>query len=317
MNYSTLKYITIAAIALTMQFAYASDVHAAAGKEQGSSNGQPFLTLQDQIDVLSADLAEAVDYLQQQIDDLVAADAEQDVLIAALQAAVASLEARVTQNESDIVALYDWHLMQDQLIMALQDELAALEARVTANEDDIAAIVLADRVMQQLIDAMRQDIEVINQLIAQNISDIGTLQADVDSLQAALTDMQAQLDGKQDRISGICGPGSSIRQISADGDVTCEVDSVSEGVGTLVSVTVRLWTRIPSSTLVRQERAILVTCPSTHRVSGGGHNIGGGSLGFGNIDRSRPLGNGWLVGAVSDSVGKRTLHGYAQCLLVQ
>jgi acyl transferase domain-containing protein len=317
MKHSTLKYISVAAVALVMQFGHASGALAASGKEQGSVNGQPFLTLQDRIDVLSVNLAEAVAYLQQQIDELVASGAEQDVLIAALQSAVASLETRVTQNETDIVALYEWHYMQGQLIAALENELAILAARVAANENDIAALILADQAMQQAIDAIKQDIVVLNQMVALNISDIGALQAEVDSLQAALADMQAQLAGKQDLIAGICGPGSSIRQISANGDVTCEVDSVSEGVGTLVSVTVYNWTYMPSSTVVRQERSTLATCPSTHRVSGGGHNIGGGSLGTGNINRSRPLGNGWMVRAVSKSVGRRSLYGYAVCLLVR
>ena len=55
MKYFAQRSIIVTAVALAMQFGYVSGAFAAVSREQGSTHGQPFLTLQDQIDVLSAE----------------------------------------------------------------------------------------------------------------------------------------------------------------------------------------------------------------------------------------------------------------------
>ena len=111
-----IRSTVIAAAAMVLQFGFVPASFAEARQEQGSSNGQPFRTLQDEIDLLSLDLADAVAHLQRQIDELVESQADQDEVIAALQGALAELGARVTENEADIAALEAWNAMQDQLI---------------------------------------------------------------------------------------------------------------------------------------------------------------------------------------------------------
>ncbi len=309
------RFILAVGLALVLQLGVDRAAVAAPGKEQGSAHGQPFRTLQSEIDVVSAELRDAVASLQGHIDALMAADAEQAVLIAEIQAALASLESRVLRNEFDIAALYEWNALQDRLIEALRDELAILESRVSANEDDIAAIILADRVTQQLIDAIGQEILVLDRLIALNAGDIGDLQAQIAALELDLAAVQAALAAKQDRVAGVCAAGSSIREIRSDGSVVCQ--TAGAGAGSLVSATVVSSVPIPSSLVFRRSRSLTVTCPSTHTLSGGGHEVSGGNLGRGHLDRSRPGGNSWLVTVISDSVGPRTLSVYARCLRVE
>lgn len=281
------------------------------------ANGQPFQALQSQIDVLSADLATAVAFLQGQIDDLVDSQADQDILISALQAALGALEMRVTDNETDIAALDAWNGMQDQLIAALDTRLSALEARVTANENDIAAIILADQTMQQMIAAINQSIVVINQRITTNEGDIGVLQGQVTTLNNQLLSVQNQLALKQNRVSGVCASGSSIRIIYANGSVACEFDNVSAGVGNLVRTVTVESVSMPQSIITVTQRSVTATCPSGYTLSGGGYQVSGGGLGFGMVRQSRPSSNSWYVWAESDSTTSRTLYSHAQCLRVQ
>ena len=342
--------------------------------EQGSTNGQPFKTLSERIDVVTADLSDAVAYFQSEIDALEASQADQDTLIAMLQTALGQLELRVMQNETDIASLEAWHLMQDQLIAALDSRITDLEARVTVNEGDIAAIILVDQAQQQLIQANLQQINLNNQLIAINAGDINTLEtqivnlqnditnlqnqittnkgkinnlnnqivnlqnditnlqnqistnagdinilgAQIANLQTNIANLQIQINSKQARVLGVCPSGYPIRIIHASGNVTCEFDNISSGVGILVATVRSATATIPASVLFRESATRTATCPSTHKVSGGGHNIEDGSLGVGNIDLSAPSGNGWVVRAIADSNFDGTvLRTYAQCLRVQ
>lgn len=300
--------------------------------EQGSSNGQPFKTLQTRIDQLGSDFEAAVADLQAQIDDLVASQAAQDTIIAAIQTAATLLQDRVAANESDIEALQAADLFQVQLIQALDDRLTALELRVSANEEDIAALILADQTMQAMISAIQGEITILNQRIDANDADIADLESEIGLLNTQLTSLQAELATKQNRVNGVCGAGSSIRQINADGSVVCEVDTVSAGVGSFVTTNVTRNAEIPGAGLFAGSLTLSAWCPSTYRVTGGGYSVSGyGDVWDGDerlvaVVADRHYGNSWRVSAYNDNVvicafgscsGKSRLYVYAKCGRVQ
>ncbi|MBT5665266.1 MAG: hypothetical protein HOJ06_08010 [Rhodospirillaceae bacterium] len=291
--------------------------------------------MQSHIDLLRSDLEAAVGDLQNQIDDLVASQAAQDLIIAAIQTAADLLQDRVAENEGDIDALQAADDFLAQLIQALDDRLTLLEARVTDNEGDIAAILLADQVTQNLINAIQAQIANLNLRIIANDGDISTLQSLVGSLLTQLNSLQTQLAAKQNRVLGVCGPGSSIRQINSNGSVICEPDSVSAGVGSLSTLRVTETQEIPSAGLTAGSLSLSATCPSTHRVTGGGYQISGFGTGvlpisgdprFVKVLRTRSSGNDWNVRVSNDNIVvdiiitksfQTRLDVYAQCGRVQ
>jgi uncharacterized coiled-coil protein SlyX len=311
-----------------MQFGPVPGAYAVSGSEQGSVNGQPFKTLQSHIDMLASDFDAAVADLQDQIDDLVASQADQDAVIAAIQTAVSLLQGRVAANEGDIAALQAAAAFQAQLIQALDARLAALEARVAVNENDIAALILADQTIQALIAAIQAQIATLNARITANDGDIAALQADVAALNSALSLLQSQLVLKQNRVNGICAPGSSIRVINPNGSVVCEFDNVSAGVGTLQGTTVTATQEIPGAGLTAGVLLLPAVCPSTHVVTGGGYEFSIRSLLITadprliQVDVTAPSGNAWYVRAINDNVilfgcCRVDLVVYARCARVQ
>lgn len=284
--------------------------------DQGNQNGMPFRNLQEQIDILSLDLSEAIAVLQGQIDQLVLDQTDQDSLIAALQSAVATLDVRVSGTEFEIAALQAMQDLQGQLINALEINVVDLDTRVSANTGDIAALVLVDQALQDLIEAIQSQISIINARIDNNDGDIATLQNEVALLENGLASAQSQLAGKQDRVDGICAPGSSIREIFPDGNVTCEADTVSSGTGTLQTYRSSDSVSIPSSVIFTRTASNSRSCTGSYRAVGGGYYLSG-HLGVGNVYRNRPTSNfTWNATVRSDSTGSRTLTTYVVCARV-
>ncbi|MBS3797614.1 hypothetical protein [Pseudoalteromonas sp. BDTF-M6] len=299
--------LTMVSAALCL--AMGTSVYAApGGGEQGSTNGQPFKTINERIDILEMELGDAIALINNRLDLIEQEQLEQNARIDFLMTALTALEMRVTTNENHIATLTAIQDLQGQLIDALRTDLTALEIRVAQNENDIAALVLADAAMQALITAIQGEIVTINARIDANDTDISALQQRASELEQQLLIVSAELQTKQARVTGICEPGSSIREIFENGDVTCEP---TNGAGVTALNTYRSSGVIETSNNLRS-----VTddryCLSGDRVVGGGHLLAGGQ---GSVLASYPISDGgWRITGDFNSAGKRTLTTYALCV---
>lgn len=101
-------------------------------------------------------------------------------------------------------------LDQSGAVAGLQSSLALTDAAVTTLGSSVAANGSAISGVQVQADGNSSD-------ISQLQSDLGGTQSDVNAIEATLPTLQS-------RVSGSCVGGSSIRQIFANGTVTCETD---------------------------------------------------------------------------------------------
>ncbi|MFK8014488.1 MAG: tail fiber domain-containing protein [Gammaproteobacteria bacterium] len=83
--------------------------------------------------------------------------------------------------------------------------------------------------------------------------DVSALQSDVNTAEADINSIEATLPGLQNRVNGSCASGSSIRQVLANGNVTCETDDAGpwlfDGDAYLTGTRVGLNTSAPAASL--------------------------------------------------------------------
>ncbi|MEZ5394925.1 MAG: hypothetical protein R2724_19155 [Bryobacterales bacterium] len=279
------------------------------GSSNSGSNGVPFQGLQSQIDQIQLDLDTALAAIQSQIDALEGNQQAQGALIDALNTAVFLLESRVTQNETDIAALEALSATQAQLITALQSQLTAAETRITANEDDIAALIAADQLLHQLIAALEDRVGTLETQVAQNTSDIAALQADLAAVQQQLLLVQQELALKQNRVNGVCGTGSAIRQINSDGTVACEaITGGGGGGGTFNSLSVNRGAIIGAGGVM----TLSEFCPSGSKTTGAGYESTTNTNMV--VYEIQPNSNiGWDISFRNTSTGSQFITIYVMC----
>mmetsp|Transcript_4649 Transcript_4649/g.8617 ORF Transcript_4649/g.8617 Transcript_4649/m.8617 type:complete len:355 (-) Transcript_4649:165-1229(-) len=219
-------------------------------------NGKPFQNLQDQIDILEMNLEDLELQFEEQLDEVdatllelearIQANADdiealneyqdvQDAKISLLEGQTFSLEERMTAVEEDLDEWEDtfeaFVASLESLLEAFDERLVVLEGRVDDNVDDITAIYLADQAMQAQIATLEGAISTLaNDIVRLEQLDGGVLataEALIAGLQSQVDAVRANLSSKQNRITGSCPVGYSIRVIYSSGAVTCEKDDSS------------------------------------------------------------------------------------------
>ena len=193
---------------------------------------------------------------------------------------------------------------------ALQTQIDALDARLTATETSIAdleaawqaadtrfeeqggtlqSLIEADRALQELIDALK---------------DQG------DEARAQIEALTLELGEKQAAILQACSPGSSIRQVNADGTVACEIDDASTGGGSVSFVTTDFSTA-NLTVIAGGTRVATLFCPSGYHAVSGGYIKGAPAIVMIDI----PDGNGWRVSVSNPSATDTFVRVFVRCVV--
>lgn len=125
---------------------------------------------------------------------------------------------------------------------------------------------------------------------------------------AGAVTLAANTNFLQRRLVGTCGPGNSIREVSATGTVTCEVDSIG------LSLYLHAGLQTTCGGLSACERT--VTCPGGRVVMGGGVDVieGLGTARLVKMFKSYPSNTTqWTVGVENGNLGTVNLLVYATC----
>ena len=145
--------------------------------EVKAMTGWPSAMVEDYIEILR-DLIILVEAINAGAGDILELQEEVDLLTAA----VASLEARVQQNEDDIDALgSDVSDLQDAVDL-LESAVTSLEARVSQNETDINNLEIAVSDIQDEIDLIESAITSLEARVSQNETDIAKNASDISDI---------------------------------------------------------------------------------------------------------------------------------------
>jgi hypothetical protein len=138
-----------------------------------------------------------------------------------------------------------------------------------------------------------------------NADEIAALQAQLSLMESDLESVKTVLSGKQDRVTGSCPEGWSIRTVNEDGSVVCEWDdSGTNQSGSLL--------RRAVSTTVSPNTTGLVTasCPSGYQAIGGGYSTTSAI----DVFSSEPLSTrSWSVKGMNGSLFFLTLSASVIC----
>ena len=170
------------------------------------------------------------------------------------------------QSQIDALAAYSQAAL-DQINQDLQDQQGQIND---------ATQRIADLEAQQ--DNIEQQLAGLETDVANNTDDIGDLNTDVASNADAIDDLEAELaqvnadiaaltievNKKQDRITGSCPSGTSIRQVNNNGTVNCEMDHDSQ---IITSYKTRSNVSIAPNNKTSLNSPV---CTSGYRATGGG-----------------------------------------------
>ncbi len=267
-------FVLLVAIALSTM------LYAAKGGEQGSSHGQPFLTLQgqiltlqDQIDQLVGDadtvekrlagLESATEILEDDVEDL---NADLD----GLHAEVSQLRGYVSDNTDNINKNLDYIIEIRGVIELVGDEIISMEGYTRATLemilDDLVAHESAINANHILIEAMGDEIAAI----------------------------EANMELKQNIIDGRCPEGQALVAVNTDENDAVMICETVSGAGDLLQTERHTYTRLNAN----QTTTLTVQCPADYIALSGGFDTRSTHM---KVLASQPVGNRWEVTAKNES----------------
>lgn len=309
----------------------------------GTPNGKPFIEIQGQIIDVQADVSSLeMKYqsilervtnldldLQGQIDALNAEIIRLEIVDAELQASLSQAVADIESQGNDIQGLLSALSQVNMQIVDLMNSTDGNRASIEALEADKSAILA--------------DIASLDGALVSAISEISENRALINKVEDEVTTLASS---KQDDITGVCPPNTSVSTVNDDGSLMCGTTNASGDV-------VSWWVEsrvVLTNTVVEDFRCVVfdilfglcleygivttytfdtasvfVPCPEGYKVSGGGHILGKPLSSIPDFDvlSSHPdtvVGReGWALALRNRFRGNQvtTLFGQAVCLKAQ
>jgi hypothetical protein len=332
MKKSSIAFLTAAALLTIATGAFAQNGSSSA-TGGGTPNGRPFRTLAGQVATLQGqvlDMSTQLTAIEQQvtaslgtiqssldalsaavaantasIDDLRTYASLQDQKIASLGGAILALESTMAGVQADMQAVQLHDSLMEQWLGTLQQQWQDAEARLAENSADIQRLIDADRALQEYAAALKMQLDFVHAMALDTEAVAGTLET-------RLATVQAQLSSKQDRIRTACAAGSSIRQVDAAGNVTCEFDDTGSGGAAGRLATADTWTSAVSVGANSFNYAYAY-CPTGYLSLGGGFSIPLSTQVFYNAPF---LSYGWVIGVSNPFSTPTTFNASVRCALI-
>jgi hypothetical protein len=254
----------------------------------GTPNGKPFIEIQGQIIEVQADVSSlemrfqsllervtSLDLdLQGQIDALKEEIIKLETIDAELQASLSQAVADIESQGNDIQGLLSALSQVNVQLVDLMNSTDGNSASIEALEADKAAILA--------------DIASLDGALVTAISEISENRALISKVEDEVTILASS---KQDDITGVCPPNTSISTVNDDGSLMCGTTNASGDVLTwwvlsppvsLVNTVVETFECVRVllglcleygivTTYTYDTASIFVPCPEGYKISGGGH----------------------------------------------
>ncbi|MEO1576204.1 MAG: hypothetical protein AAFU65_14760, partial [Pseudomonadota bacterium] len=133
-------------------------------------------------------------------------------------------DAEMTPRRALKAAPYAWQADNSTMLAGLPESFYARSADLSALSGQVGLNADAINALDTQADSNTNSISSLTQTINDNAADISGIQQDVSAAQSDINSIESTLPGLQNRVSGACTAGSSIRSIGASGTVTCEPD---------------------------------------------------------------------------------------------
>jgi uncharacterized protein YlxW (UPF0749 family) len=143
----------------------------------------------------------------------------------------ARLQMQILELQGQLGTLAAQHAAADQRLADLESSFAEAQAELAANTASISALLTADQELHNLIDGLQAHAAQIEERLASLETlpgEVEALSTELHGLRTRVEQLEAEVATKQAAITGICAPGSAIRQINSDGTVVCQPMPVAQ-----------------------------------------------------------------------------------------